>query len=243
MTSLSVQYRFRIKDDAREIFQLEFDPESLELKGNIPDILPDWTRLDFFQCPNCPLTLQTHPNCPMAANLVKIVQCFDTLKSFDEIEVKVITLERQITQVTSAQKAISSMMGLVMAASGCPRTAFFKPMARFHLPLANEKETIFRATSMYMLAQYFLKKEGRPADFELKGLQKIYRGLQIINTYIARRLREATRTDSSINAVILLDIYAQTLPMAIEKSLEDIRYMFEPFLKESILAEPVESDE
>ncbi|MCP4689387.1 MAG: hypothetical protein GY859_15140, partial [Desulfobacterales bacterium] len=94
---------------------------------------------------------------------------------------------------------------------------------------------IFRATSMYMLAQYFLKNAGRPADFELTGLREIYRGLQIINTYIARRLREATRTDSSINAVILLDIYAQTLPLAIEKSLEDMRYMFEPFLKENIL--------
>ncbi len=235
MTFLTVQYRFRAMDDSREIFQLEFDPESLELNGNIPDDLPAWTRLDFYQCPNCPLTSRTHPNCPMAANLVKIVQSFDGVKSFDQMEVKVITRERRITQVTSAQKAISSMMGLVMAASGCPHTAFFKPMARFHLPLANEKETIFRAASMYMLAQYFLKNEGRPADFELIGLRKIYHGLQIINSYIAKRLREATRTDSSINAVILLDIYAQTLPMAIEKSLDEIRYMFEPFFEENIL--------
>ncbi len=236
MTLFSVQYRFRTKNDAREIFQLEFDPESLELKGNIPDALPAWTRLDFYQCPKCPLTPRTHPDCPMAANLVKIVQSFDSLKSFDQMEVKVITPERRITRDTSAQKAISSMMGLVMAASGCPGTAFFKPMARFHLPMANEKETIFRAASMYMLAQYFLKNEGRPADFELKGLRKIYHRLQVINSYIAKRLREATRTDSSINAVILLDIYAQTLSMAIDKSLAEIRYMFEPFFEENILA-------
>ncbi|MCP4688401.1 MAG: hypothetical protein GY859_10140, partial [Desulfobacterales bacterium] len=166
MTSLSVQYRFRIKNAPGEIFQLEFDPDSLELKGNIPDALPPWTRMDFYQCPNCPLTVGEHPDCPMAANLVKIVKSFDSLKSFDQIEVNVVTEERRITQVTSAQKGICSMMGLVMAGSGCPHTAFFKPMARFHLPLANEKETIFRATSMYMLAQYFLKNAGRPADFE-----------------------------------------------------------------------------
>jgi hypothetical protein len=144
--------------------------------------------------------------------------------------VDVITAERRISQQTNAQTGISSLMGLVIATSGCPHAAFFKPMARFHLPLASREETIFRATSMYLLAQYFLKKEGKSADFELEGLSGIYANMQIINMAVVKRLRAATQTDSSVNALVILDCYAKFLPFAIEKSLEDVRYLFSPFL-------------
>ena len=123
------------------------------------------------------------------------------------------------------------MMGLIIATCGCPHTTFFKPMARFHLPLASEQETIFRATSMYLLAQYYLNKEYRIADFEFEGLGRIYDDMQIVNFAIAERLRTATLTDSSINAVVLLDSYAQALPLAIDKSLEGIRHLFTPFFQ------------
>jgi len=122
------------------------------------------------------------------------------------------------------------MMGLVIATCGCPHTAFFKPMGRFHLPLASNEETLFRATSMYLLAQYFLKMEGRHADLELEGLTKIYQNMQIVNVAIANRLRSTSMSDSSINAIIILDNYAKSLPYAIEKSLENLRHLFLPFL-------------
>lgn len=121
-------------------------------------------------------------------------------------------------------------MGLVIAASGCPHTAFFGPMARFHLPLASEDETTYRAASMYLMAQYFLKKEGHEADLDLKGLTEIYRNIQVVNAYVVKRLRTATKKDSSLNAIVLLDMYAKTLSYAIEESLEGLRYLFSPFL-------------
>ena len=54
--------------------------------------------------------------------------------------------------------------------------------------------------------------------------------MQIINMAIVGRLRAATKTDSSINAIVILDNHAKSLPYAIEKSLADIRYLFTPFL-------------
>ena len=96
--------------------------------------------------------------------------------------------------------------------------------------LASKEETIFRAASMYLLAQYYLNREQRGADFEFEGLTRIYENLQTVNVTIAHRLRAATRTDSSINAIVLLDSYAQALPLAIEQSLEKMRYLFSPFL-------------
>ena len=87
------------------------------------------------------------------------------------------------------------------------------------------------ATSMYLLAQYFLKMEGRHADLELEGLTEIYHNMQIVNVAIANRLRSTSMSDSSINAIIILDNYAKSLPYAIEKSLEDLRHLFLPFLR------------
>jgi hypothetical protein len=105
-------------------------------------------------------------------------------------------------------------------------------MARFHLPLASKQETIFRATSTYLLAQYYLKKESfRIAEFEFEGLNRIYNNIQIINFAIIKRLRNATSTDSLINAIVLLDSYAQALPLAIDESLDEMRHLFHPFFK------------
>ncbi len=109
---------------------------------------------------------------------------------------------------------------------------FFKPMARFHLPLASVEETIYRATSMYLLAQYFLRKEGKKADMELEGLKKIYRNIKIINESMAERLRNISDKDVALNSLVILDIFAQTLPFAIEESLEDVRYLFPSYFKE-----------
>ena len=230
MNTIAIQYCFRLPDNSSEDFKLELNPRKLELTGNIPKSLPTWTKLDFHQCPHCPLDVVTNPYCPLAANIVNIVQRFDGLISYDKIRVDVITQERRISQHTTVQKGISSMMGLVIATCGCPHTAFFKAMGRFHLPLASNEETIFRATSMYLLAQYFLKAEGRHADLELEGLTKIYQNMQIVNVAIANRLRSTSMSDSSINAIIILDNYAKSLPYAIEKSLENLRHLFLPFL-------------
>ena len=230
MKTKKIRYCFRMPDNSREEFKFELNPLSLELKGNLPQRLPGWAKLDFHQCPNCPLDVVTHSHCPLAANLVHIVQRFEGLISYEEIKVEVITEERRITQQTTAQTGISSMMGLVIATCGCPHTTFFKSMAWFHLPLASEEETILRATSMYLLAQYYKQKEGWSADFEFEGLAGIYNNMQIVNLSIAKRLREAVITDSSVNALVLLDNLAQTLPFVIEESLEEIRHLFSPFL-------------
>jgi hypothetical protein len=220
-------------NNSREEFKLELKARNLELEGNIPAQLPGWAKLDSHQCPNCTLDVVAHSYCPLAANIVNIVRRFDGLASYDKIKLDVITEERHITQQTTVQKGISSMMGLIFATCGCPHTAFFKPMARFHLPLASKEETIFRATSMYLLAQYYIKKDCRIADFELEGLAKIYHNIRIVNVAIAQRLRAAKITDSLLNAIVLLDSYAQFLSFAIEESLEEIRHLFAPFFTDT----------
>jgi len=233
MKSINFRYVFLFPDDREEVFDLNLDEHTLDLLEDIPEELPPWTNLEFHQCPNCQLNIQTHPNCPVAAHLVKLIAACKNVLSFDLLHVDIISPERIVFKGTTAQKAISSLMGLIMATSGCPHMSFLKPMARFHLPFASAEETIYRATSMYLLAQYFLQKQGKEADLELKGLTEIYQNIQIINKALAQRLRAITDKDSAMNALVLLDIFAKTLPFAIEESLEEVRYLFVPYLRQS----------
>lgn len=230
MDTITIRYSFKFGKDELEVFDLRLDTVNFELQGNTPEVLPDWTKLDFHQCPNCPLEVHTHPRCPLAVNLVNIVKQFDAFLSYNETLVVVTTKERIISQVTTVQRAVGSMMGLIIAASGCPHTAYFRPMARFHLPLANDEETMYRAASMYMLAQYFLKNKGKEVDFDLIGLKSIYRNIQLINYTMAERLRAASKSDSVLNAIVDLDVYAQTLTIVIDDSLEELLSIFEPYL-------------
>ena len=200
----------------------------------IPDsiqILPGWTRLGFHQCSNCPLSQEQHPYCPLAANLVDLVDLCNGLVSYTEVRLIVTVPERQIVANTTVQRAVSSMLGLVMATCPCPHTLPFRPMARFHLPLASEEETIYRSTTMYLLAQYFLNQQGIEPDLELAGLNKIYTNLQMINRAMAERLRHINDTDGAINSVVLLDLLARALPDNRDETLTQLRYLFNAYFK------------
>ena len=230
MNTFPIQYRFILPDDSEEIFDLQIDADSLKLRNTQPQSLPDWTRKDFHECPICRLPAEDHPYCPLAVNLVILLQRFDRLLSYERIHVDVIVKERKYSKNTTAQIGISSLMGLLIATSGCPLTDFLKPMARFHLPFANEEETIWRAASTYLLVQYFLNRENQMIDLNLKGLARIYEDIQELNASISRRLQAVSQKDSTVNALIHLDVFAKYLTPDIGWSMDKIRNMFLPFL-------------
>jgi len=206
------------------------NPQTLDLIAEIPENLPTWTNLYFHQCPNCLLSFQTSPKCPVAVHLVKLIESFEHLQSYDIILVEIMTPERITFNETSAQKGLSSLLGLIMSTCGCPHTVFLRPMARFHLPFANAFETTFRAVSMYLVAQYFRRKQGLDADLELEGLKKIYSNIQLINVAMAERLRAISDKDAALNALVILDSFAQFVPFSIDESLDEIRHLFTSYL-------------
>jgi len=120
-------------------------------------------------------------------------------------------------------------LGLIMATSPCPHTEYLKPMAQFHLPLASPDETIYRTTSMFLLAQYFLHKDGLEATLELDKLTDIYQNLQVVNRALTRRFKAAISEDATINAIILLDLLSQSVTWSIEDGLEHLRYLFKRY--------------
>jgi hypothetical protein len=229
--TFTITYRFSLPNDIEEVFDLTFDTLTVELVNHPHTNLPFWTELEYQQCPHCPLTLETHRHCPVAVNLIVAIDRFDRLMSFDRVQVNVISTERQVAHPTSAQEGISSLMGLLIAGSSCPYTHFFKPMARFHLPFANKDETLWRAAATYLLARYFTDQGLGQADMDLGGLIKIYNDVARLNDYMVDRLRAATSKDSTVNALVHLDVFAKFLSPPLQDSLNQIKHIFEPFLK------------
>lgn len=230
MSTFKIKYIFKFQEKTEETYDLILDVKSLDLVIDHSGELPAWTKLEFHQCPNCPLTSDQSPYCPLAEKLVGLISTSGNILSYDEVHVTVVMPERTILKQTTAQQGFSSLMGLIMPTSGCPHTSYFKPMARFHLPFSSEEETIYRSTSMYLFSQYFKWKDGEDVDYELDGLKEIYRNLHIVNMEFAERLRDEAEKDSSVNALVILDLFTKTLPYVIEDSMEEIRYLFSPFL-------------
>lgn len=231
MDAFTITYRFGLPDESVAEFPVVIDRTTLEVVREKDLAFPEWARLEFNKCGHCPLAPETSPACPLSASIANVVERFQDIISYTEIEIEVETEGRRITKSSTAQHGLSALLGLIMATSGCPYTAYFKPMARFHLPFANEEETVYRAVSMYLLSQYFTSEQGASVDFALDGLQAIYKDIQELNRSMAKRIREAITHDAAVNAIVVLDFFAQTMPFAIEDRLEELRPMFEAYTK------------
>jgi hypothetical protein len=221
---LRIRYRFDLPDGSQKLLDLNFNAADFRLTNAAPADPPFWTELKFSQCANCPLNTVDHPHCPAALHMAPAVESLKALVSFDTVGVTVIQAERTIHAELSAQQAMSSVLGLIMATSGCPWTDRLRPMARFHLPFASEAETVYRSVCMFLLARALV---GAGGDQGFAALEKLYENLHVVNRDMARRLGAATRTDPARNAIALLDSYTTLLPAALESSLEDLKPLFD----------------
>ena len=227
---LLIAYTFTLPDRDSISHEVWLDPATGESPPGDGVEYPSWTDLQFHQCDNCPLSAKETRRCPAAEKIAPLSGLANMLTSYDQLDVEIITPERKIVQRTTAQRAMSALIGLVMATSACPQLAYFRPMARFHLPLASEEETAYRAVSMYLSAQYFMHQRGAAPDLSLQGLMKIYEELQRVNRAFAARLRAASDKDVALNALVLLDMFAKGVPYTIAESLFDLKGLFSAYL-------------
>lgn len=228
---VSITYKFVFEDKTVREFAVRLDGDSLSLIAQKRSSYPAWTRLSFGQCPNCPLDPNRHAHCPIALNVVDVVDFFKNSISYEKVDVEIVTDARNYVKSTDLQAAISSMLGIFMVTSGCPIMDKLRPMVKTHLPFATPEETIYRILSMYLLAQYFVYKDGQKPDWELEHLQEIYERVQIVNKSFCQRLAQIQIKDASLNAVVSLDSYAALTTFSLEiDQLDRVKGLFHSYL-------------
>jgi hypothetical protein len=223
---ITFDYSFVFEGKENIDFSINLDAHSLNYISDAQDVPADWALLENDKCPNCTLDATTSPYCPVCLRIHNVLLPFLNTASFEKVKVIVRSAERTYSSDTSVQKGLSSMLGIYMVTCGCPIMAYLKPMVRYHLPFASLEDTIYRAVSSYLLRQYFKHKRKEKADWDLKGLIDIYKEVQIVNEALVERFRSLTKKDASVNAIILLDIFAKELPYSIEDRLKELEYLF-----------------
>jgi hypothetical protein len=226
-----ITYEFKLENGTQKKFDLLLDKENLALLRGQSDNPPEWARLEFHQCTNCPLNTTLTPYCPVAINLSGIAQEFREVTPADKGTVTVIVKERAYVKATSLQEGLSPLLGIVMTTSGCPVMEPLKPMVRFHLPFASLDETVFRMISLFLMAQFVRKQAGKKPEWNLEGLAKIYAEVKKLNKDFGQRMIAASKSDANVHALVQLNVFAVMVPVAAENLLREITPYFTSYLK------------
>lgn len=230
---MKLKYEFVFADNHKEEFNLNLKTPRLLLEPLPVDENDSWVKLGFHQCKNCPLDPAEHEYCPVARNLLYIVTRFKDHVSYHNVLTRVSTGIRQIEKNTSLQSGLSSLIGLIMATSGCPVLDKFRPMVFTHLPFSDENETIFRAVSVYLLAQYLRAAEGKKADWKLKKFENMYSRIEEINRAFFKRFRVIKGKDANVNALLILEVFAQVGELSLTDNwIKSFKPLFTAFLDE-----------
>jgi hypothetical protein len=225
--SLVYRYKFSFENGSAREFVITLDYKTLRCTDSPVQNPPEWARLQHNQCPNCPLNERTHPHCPIALNLVEVVNFFKDLVSYEKTYMSIESGSRTYIGKVPLQEAIKSLVGIYMVTSGCPVLDPLRPGMRIHIPFPDMDESMYRLISMYLLSQYFIYKAGGRPDWELKNLLSMCNDIQTVNRSFFRRLRALKLKDASLNALVALDsIAAYTASFLEDGSLGDLKKLF-----------------
>lgn len=217
-TDITISYIFNFPENSEQRqFDIAIDRKTFRLKQLVlkPEDssgkLPKWTKLDCHKCPNCPLDEKVHEYCPAATSLIDVIEFFARRKSTEMVNVVVKTEPRDYSKYVELHTAVSSLMGIYMAAGGCPVLGQLRPMVQFHLPFAGSHETFFRNISLYLCKQLLTAKNGGAPDWNIERVKEGYEAIAEVNRAFIARLRTLKIDDSALNALVRLNCFTDFL--------------------------------
>ena len=210
-----VRYIFQLKD-RKVVFDVETKQRGVEESTNYPE----WAGLQHKQCACCPLKTSDCQYCPVATRIHGLVEAFAENKSTERVQVTVEASERHYYNDCDLQVGINSLMGLMMATSGCPVLQELKAMASFHIPFCSTRETLHRTVGSYLTKQYFVQLQGGEPDWELQQLKALYQVLEALNQDFSKRIQDSSSSDAVSNAVIMFFATSVVLVTSLDQQLQ-----------------------
>lgn len=221
---MRITYSFELDKGERSRFDIDTERYSQKTQDTQRPKVPEkWTELGYCQCPNCPLKVSEHPHCPAALDLQRVIETFARENAYQKVKVRVETPQRIFEKHCSVEEGLRSMMGLVMATSGCPVLGEMKPLASNHVPFSNNDEFVMRSVSLYLMQQYFRLRDHKAPDWELKGLVERSKRLQAVNQALWQRIHVVCEGDSSLKALLSFFSLASSITFSLEAQLGKLR--------------------
>jgi hypothetical protein len=109
---MQIEYQFEFPDApaTRVCVDLDRKPDSRRIAT-----APDWTKLGYQQCQNCPLNPSLHSHCPAALDVHALLGALPATATYKRIDVGVISPMREYRKVVTVEEGVRSLMGLVLA--------------------------------------------------------------------------------------------------------------------------------
>lgn len=231
--TLNFKYTFSFENGLTKEFNIKINLETLSIILDSDTVFPEWAMYKNFRCPHCPGNKRDEDFCPVAVNLDSIIRFFSNFPSYDKVYLSIETNERTYAKETSLQDGVSSLIGILMPTSGCTIMGRLKPMVRFHLPFSTLEETQYRVMSMYLLAQYFRMRHGKNPDWHMVDLSNMYEDVKILNQNVCKRIADLEAKDTSINAVVVLNNFAEFVTFTLDdQNLEEMESLFASFIRQ-----------
>jgi len=228
VNSLTVQ----LADGKTLSWSLDFSGRgTLQVPLSGADDAPLWTRLDFFQCPECTLDPRENPTCPVAEVLARFARDVGERDSFENTDVLVEEDDgrRVILRDVPLQSVAGELVRLAVFQSGCPIGRKLKP-AMVRLRPFPTRDEIVQSFAIFFALQSAGARQGMLGNNE-NGEQtaaQFMNSLHDVFGFLAKRLEHAGQGDVYINAVVIIDslslLFALSAPELIRKCIDEYRF-------------------
>lgn len=213
---LQVTYSVDLPNGETVKFLIRLDEHGL--LEYLPDQGPPWTRMEGQRCPNC---TDQDGACRAALAIAPVVDAFMNVDSLQQVRARAILANYTVEMNGSVARVVSSIMGLTMAAGGCPKIAPFRAMAMYHQPFATLEDTVIRAAGFLLLGRW--AHATLADDNPFAPLVDAWKRLEEVNLRIGRCLRDCCAKDAALNGLTNLDMFAKVGGFALESALASLR--------------------
>lgn len=211
-----VGYHFQFKDR-----KVSFEVDTQLRQPSEAGSHPDWARLSTNQCACCPLKEADCEYCPVAIRMNEVMDAFADKQSIERVKVTVEAEGRSYFEECDLQVGINSLMGLLMATSGCPVLEQLRSMASFHIPFCSVRETLQRTVGSYLIKQFFEQQNGGEPDWDLVNLKKLYELLEGLNRDFSKRIQSSISSDAVSNAIIMFFATSVIVASSLDQQLKE----------------------
>ncbi|WP_269539684.1 DUF6901 family protein [Cerasicoccus fimbriatus] len=200
MANTFPQYQVRL-DDGR-LIQLN-SPERLspEQWGKVKG-LPEWTRLDYHQCKNCPLDEKRIERCPAAAAVAGLLENFTEVVSFQKVDLVIVRANGQYSIRGSAQMVVFALLVEFVSRAKCPY--LFDPSADkgFFFLCLDVDQLLYRFFSSFLIQHHLLSSgEPDPNAVNWHRFQQYMGEIRIALEGLLDRIQAYCHEDANINAL------------------------------------------
>lgn len=214
------QIHYRIEKPCGQVIEIPIvlDPQGLrQTAGEAEPSLRDDPDYRHQTCSGCE---RHYGGCQAEKAITPVVAAVDDLLSTDSIRTEVRQEGRTVSLESPAPRALASLLGLLMASSGCPRLQPFRAMALFHQPFATAEENAVRAAGFWLMRHW---ARNHAASEPFAELQALWEDLEDVNRHVSTKLLAHSQSDVASNGVAYLDVLAKMGTLGLDTVLDTLR--------------------